>query len=245
MKLSHLTTEMKRRLLPHLIQNDHPLKKKLDHLFGKKRITRSKNDFVKAGFKILDERPRSFVIVARHEKLKDHLVKCYFDTEYRKKHDRQSWKWLINRCEGAKKIAKIIDKYDIKHFAVAKKWIYLQPLLEKNLPYKDLYTRHPALLLVTDMKLVSTQENLKAWKILPTKEMLRELYVIMSQAGGSSYRADNIAYSKHFNKFCFIDSEYPTHKPDYSSIGHYMNAEMKAYWYQLVKDNNIDILNKK
>ncbi len=238
----HLSKEMQQRISPYLISSAHPLKPVLDDLFGKKRITRSKNDFIKAGFKIVDERPRSFVIVARHLQLKDHLVKCYFDTENREKKGRASWKWLVDRCRGAKKLAQVIKKHQIKHFDVAKKWIYLQPLLDKKPPFKEFYTRHPALLLVTDMKLVPMEKNLYAWKHLVTKEMLKELYVVITESKGSSYRADNIAYSSHFNKFCFIDSEYPSHGPDYSRIGHYLNSEMKAYWYGLVKKGDINIL---
>ena len=114
----HLTSDMKHRIAPYLIQESHPMKATLDKLFGEKRVTRNKKDFLKAGFKILDERPRSFVIVARHAKLKDHLVKCYFDTEYRVKDNRPSWKWLVDRCIGARKVDEIIKEYNIKHFAV-------------------------------------------------------------------------------------------------------------------------------
>jgi len=240
----HLTQEMKKRLFPYLIQKNHPMKSKLDLLFTKRRITKNKSEFLKAGFKILDQRPRSYVVVARHESLKSHLIKCYFDTEYREKWDRPSWKWLANRCEGAAKIKKIINEFEIKHFDVANKWIYILPLLDGMQVSKESYLRHPALLLVTDMKLVPEKENLHAWKRLITKEILRELYVIITLANGSSYRADNIAYSES-GKFCFIDCEYPSQKPNYQKIVPFLSSEMKAYWNSLVKAGNVALIKRR
>ena len=233
----HFTNAMKKRFTPFIIIDEHPLKANLDELFGNYRVTESKAIFLRAGFKVLDERPRSFVIVARHPKLKDHLIKCYLDTELREKQGRPSWKWLADRCIGAEKVANVIKKYDMKHFAVAKKYIYPLPVIKDSFELSEKYSRHPILLLVTDMKLVNEQENLRAWKTMPTKEMLDELYLIIKEASGSSYRADNIAYSRVYKKFCFIDCEYPYKEPDFRRIAHYLNSEMKSYWYSLVKNN--------
>lgn len=231
----HLTSTIKKAIAPYLISDLHPLKQELDDLFGKERITRNRAAFMKSGFEILDEGIRSFIVVARHPLLPNHLVKCYLDTEKREKWNQPSWSWLVNRCEGATKIRNIIEEYGIKHFDVARKWIYVLPLLESSMPFKSCYTRHPALILVTDMHLVPEKENLYAWENFVTFETLNELYLIITLAKGSSYRPDNIAYS-YSGKFCFIDCEYPSRGPDYKRITKYLNPKMQAYWNYLVKN---------
>lgn len=230
----HLTEEMKKRMGPYLIHSNHPLKQKLDAVFLHSRVTADKKAFLNAGFHILDEGPRSYIIVARHKKLPGHLIKCHLDTEIREKWDRPSWYWLAKRCEGARKIRKIIQERNIKHFSVSQKYIYLLPLLNKTMPFKASYTRHPAILLVTDMDLVSEQQNLHAWKNRVTKEILDELYLIITLAKGASYRADNIAYNRS-GKFCFIDCEYPSNGPEYHRIRQYLNSKMQKYWDSLVE----------
>ncbi|MFI5343306.1 MAG: hypothetical protein ACHQUC_03700 [Chlamydiales bacterium] len=230
----HLTDEMKKRMGPYLIDSSHPMKKKLDAIFLHSRVTRNEKAFLDAGFRVLEEGRRSFIVVAKHKQLSGHLVKCFLDTEMREKWSKPSWYWLAKRCEGAKKIRKIIVERKIKHFRVPQKYIYLLPLLDTKKPFKERYTRHPALLLVTDMDLVSEKQNLYAWKNRVNKEVLDELYTIITLAKGSSYRADNIAYSRS-GKFCFIDCEYPSSEPDYKRIRPYLNSKMRKYWDLLVE----------
>lgn len=230
----HLTQEMMEKISPYLISKNHPMKARLDKIFSTIRVTRNINIFLRSGFKILEQGPRSYVVVAKHQNLPGHLVKCYFDDEIREKWGKPSWYWLSKRCEGAKKIREIIKKYKIRHFSVPKKYIYLLPLLRKTEPIDPCYIRHPALLLVTDMNLVSEKENLHAWKHFVNKEILKELYIIITLAKGASYRADNIAYSRS-GKFCFIDSEYPSRGPEYDRISKYLSDPMKEYWNSLVE----------
>jgi hypothetical protein len=84
------------------------------------------------------------------------------------------------------------------------------------------------------MKLVSNAENEAAWKTVITREHLNELYLIITKAGGSSYRPDNIWLTKH-GKFAFIDTEYPRQKFDYNSIPSYLSPEMRSYWANLTQ----------
>lgn len=230
----HLTPEMKERMAPYIISDTHPKKKQLDHIFSKKRVTQDRSSFLNSGFQIIGEGPRSYILVAKHPLLTNYLIKAYLDTETREKWDRPSWYWLAKRCEGAKKIDKIIKDYKIKHFRVAKKWIYLVPIIDKAKPFLSCYTRHPAILLVTDMDLVSEKENLYAWKHYMTKEKLDELFLIITLAKGASYRADNVAMSRS-GKFCFIDCEYPSSGPEYDKVTYYLNSSMKQYWEYLIK----------
>ena len=83
----------------------------------------------------------------------------------------------------------------------------------------------PFVLLVDDMDLVSKQENEVAWKSMITREHLNELYLIITRAGGSSYRPDNIWLTKH-GKFAFVDTEYP--KNNFITIAFPLTCRLKC-----------------
>lgn len=229
----YLSDTIRKKMRPYLLPLQHPMRQILDELFLHERITLNRETFQNAGFKTLATGPRSFIRVARHEKMPGYLVKAYLDTVTREKRGKPSWRWLVYRCEGAKKVDSIIRSRDIKYFDVAKKWIYCLPA-EPSPPRDAYHERHLALLLVTDMNLASSKDNYHAWRHVITKEHLRELYTIISHAKGSSYRPDNIAYVAN-GKFAFIDTEYPSSKPDYSSIKQFLNPEMQRFWEKLVK----------
>lgn len=223
----------KKKMRPHIIPDNHPMKKKLDLIFSKKRVTLNEQTFHDAGFITKCERPRTFIRVASHPLLPNYLLKVHLDSETRQKYGKPSWRWLVQRCEGADKIRFIIEHRKFKHFTVAHKWIY--PLPENpSPPASSLYTRHLAALLVTDMQLTSDTLNYYAWKHYVTKDHLDELYVIISSAKGSSYRPDNISYTEK-GTFAFIDTEYPSKGPDYKSIRGFLSPEMLAYWDKLVR----------
>lgn len=224
---------IKAKLRPYIIEDQHPMKGKLDEIFYKQRVTTNKKMFKAAGFKTLRQGPRSYVHVARHPLLTDHLVKAYMDDELREKRNRPSWYWLTKRCEGAEKIAQIIKSRKIRFFTVAPKWIY--PLPEHPSPPTDSsHTRHYALLFTKDMNLVSKEVNLHVWSHDITEAHLDELYTIISRAKGSSYRPDNITFTKQ-GVFAFIDTEYPSQGPDYKSIRRFLSPDMRDYWDHLVK----------
>jgi hypothetical protein len=228
-----ISSKIKKRMRPYVIPSTHPMKRTLDDIFYASRATLNEYNFAQAGFITKYSQPRSFIKVASHPLLPGYLVKVNLDSELRQKQDKPSWKWLVQRCEGAEKVRDIIDYKKIKHFTVAQKWLY--PLPDNpSPPPSSQYTRHLAILLVTDMNLVAEKQNFSAWKHYITKEHLDELYTIISYAKGSSYRPDNIWYTLT-GEFAFIDTEYPGRGPDYKSIGGYLSANMKEYWNKLVK----------
>lgn len=229
---SAIPYSIKKEMRPFIIGDNHPMKSRLDKIFFKSRAILDEESFIQAGFVPISIRHCTHVYVSKHSLLPGYLVKAYLDTEKRKKKNQESWKWLVKRCQGARDIQKVIKKKKIVHFTVARKWIY--PFPSKPLPPDDAeHTRHFALLLVTDMDLVDPEYNLYAWQHLITKEHLDELFFIISHAKGSSYRPDNISYTKQGN-FAFVDTEYPQKGPDFKSIRPYLNPEMLAYWDDLV-----------
>jgi hypothetical protein len=230
----YISKKIKRNIRPYLIPLGHPMRRNLERIFSSSRATTNEKTLKQAGFEIIaPQRPRSFIIVARHPLLSRYLVKLYLDNTLKQKSHKPSWQWLVLRCQGADKISRIIKDKRIKHFVVAKKWIYCLPP-EPSPPQDDAHTRHLAILLVKDMNLVHNEVNLYAWSHSITTEHLEELYMIISRARGSSYRPDNINYTKQ-KKFAFIDTEYPSHGPDYKRIRPYLNREMRDYWDKLVK----------
>lgn len=223
----------KNRMRPYLIASNHPLKSALDDIFKRRRVTTNLEMVKNADFEILAKGPRSQIFVAFHPSLPDHLLKFHLDNNLIKKRGLESWEWLVKRCEGAEKVHQIIEERNVKHFVCAKKMLY--PLPAHPSPPKDKHhTRHLAALLVTDMHLVKESDNLYAWSHEITKEHLIELYAIISRAKGSSYRPDNINYTKE-KQFAFIDTEYPNSSPDYYRIRKYLNREMREFWDRLVK----------
>lgn len=231
-KNRYLPSDAKKKMRPFLLPHHHPVRSFLDALCITKRITVDQKTFEKAGFHVLTTRPRSFVSVASHPEIPHYLVKVYFDTVLREKRGKASWKWLVLRCEGAAKVGSVIRDKGIKNFKVAKKWIYCLPP-EPSPPQDRQHSRHFALLVVTDMGLAPDDLNYYAWKNYITEDHLDELYVIISRAKGSSYRPDNICYTNK-GYFAFIDTEYPGQGPDFRSIRHYLNKEMKNYWDHIV-----------
>lgn len=221
-------------MAPYLLPLKHPMRKMLDLLFLKTRATLNRDSFINSRFSILTHGPRSHVIVAKHPLMPNYLVKAYLDSELKQKHHRESWEWLVRRCEGAKKIRHIIRKREIRHFTVPGKWIYCFPKSPSPPPNDSRYTHHLALLLTQDMKLVPNRQNLDAWNHLITEEHLDEFFEIITRAKGSSYRPDNIAYTQK-GQFAFIDTEYPAYGPDLKSIRYYLNEEMRDYWDRLIK----------
>ena len=230
-----LSPRAKEAILPHLLPRKHPLHKVLDSIFLETRATVDESAFLQAGFTILARGPRSFICVAKHKALKGYLVKVFFDNELQKKLDKDSWLWLVNRCEGAKKIKEAIQKHQAHHFVVPTKWIYCLPP-KPSPPDTPQHTRHLAILIVKRMNLVSLSRNYKAWKYAITKEHLNELFEIIRSAKGSSYRPDNIAYMKN-GQFAFIDTEYPSRGPDFQSIRKHLNRAMRFYWDELVRSH--------
>lgn len=228
-----LSSDAKNKMRPFLLKKSYPLFNTIEYLFGLGRVTQDASTFKQAGFSILRKQPRSFIIVASHPSLPGILLKLHLDNELRKKKGISGWVWFVKRCEGASKIRKIIKDNQIAYFEVAKKYLY--PLPAKFSPPVDPnYERKPVVLVVQDMNIFPSAESANAWKTVFTKQHLNELYTIISLGNGSSYRPDNIPYSRS-GKFAFIDTEYPDRKPNFRGVRAYLPASLKKYWDELIK----------
>lgn len=227
-----LPKRWKSRLKSYLLPANHPVKPALDKIFGASRAIQNKEAFKAAGFHIISSRPRSFIHVASHPLLPRYLVKVQLDNDARKKRGKPLWYWFRNRCQGARRIAEIIRKKNIKNFVVAEKWVYPLPL-KPSPNLEDSSEPKAIILVVKDMELAPFVASRRAWKTKFTKQHLEELYTIIKLAGGNSYRPDNVALTKQ-GKFAFIDTEYPRQRTDLKKIEFYLSPEMKIYWRNLI-----------
>lgn len=234
-KNPYTTKDYRKAIRPFLMDANHPIKQSLDRIFTKKRVTSDMQTFLAEGFSLLPTNGRSFVRVAKHSSLPGYLVKVCFDDEQNRKRQEPSWVWLVRRCELSQKIAAVIKSQKCYYFTVAKKWIYPLPLIPAALGNEQL--RKHEILVVTDMDLASEQETKEAWQKM-TKKHLKQLYTIITYAGGGGYRKDNLPFTKS-GKFAFIDTEYPYKAPKYETITPSLSPEMQIYWKKLVQKGNL------
>lgn len=217
-------------ITPYILPSNHPIKPVLDEIFGSSRVTANLETLKEAGFKIIYIKESSFVVIAKHPRVKRYIFKIYLDSETRTRLNKSSWEWLLNRCIGAERIEKLIKEEKIKKFIVAKKWLYCTSSSLNKI-------QHPVVLLATDMKLTSEKETAQAWKTKITTQHLDELYTILSHGYGSNFLCGNIPYTKS-GKFAFIDTEYPYRIIDLTEVKRYISPELHAYWDQLILNGN-------
>lgn len=232
---NHYISETARNdIRPYLLPENHPMKSKLDKIFHATRASFDDKSLVKAGFDIKFKQPRSFIRVVSHPSLPGYLLKIVTDVELRNKNGKPEWHWFVNRCKGVEKIHEVLRNNKIKYFTAPKKWIYPLPL--NPYPGKGAHanSRKIVVLLVEDMQLTSKHDNLAAWRKEITKQHLDELFTIISQVGGHSYRASNIPQTKK-GTFAFIDTEYPQSPPRYGDIMGYLSPKRQLYWERLIR----------
>lgn len=121
-------------LKPHFLPIDHPIKKKLDHIFRKERVTLSEEAFVAAGFNITRRNRPINAVVTGHEELKGYLVKVYLDSQIA----IPEWQMWLRRIKGVEVIHACLKRYGFTQFILPKKWIYPLPV-EPSPPLDDQY----------------------------------------------------------------------------------------------------------
>lgn len=226
-----ISEDFKQRMEEFILPEDHPCKPYMDILFQNRTVLKNFENFKLAGFQTLYRQKRTKIKVAKHKLIPGYLVKVVLDDELELKGNIPEWFWFTQRCIGAKKIRNSIESHGFTLFSVPKKWIY--PLPWRNAPMGRGYLPKAIILLVEDMNLYDHADSKIAWEVKITKEHLEELYVILKEAGGASYRTDNICYSLS-EQFAFIDTEYPDTTADLSRIKKHLSKEMALYWQALI-----------
>ncbi len=218
---------------PYILPEKDSLRILLDSLFKSPGIIANEKTLKTAGFKILRAQKYSGIRLVQHPKLKGYLLKIYLESETRRRNGLTGEQWLIQRCIGASAIRKIIAQNKMRYFTVPDKWLY-RVLLQNG-------TSSTFVLVVTDMKLVQSKETKKAWKTKATKEVLDELFIILSQGYGSTGLRINIPYTKN-GTFALIDTEFQKRTFTLSRVNSHLSPKMREYWNSLINSSNQDRL---
>lgn len=209
----------------YLLPAKHPLKKTLEKIFASPHVIDNQATIDEAGFTTLYHQA-SGMRVLKHERLPGYLVKTYLNDERERPGD--DIQWMVDRCLGAANIRHLIREEKIGCFTVPDKWIYLLP----GQPFAS-SRQQIAILLVTDMELVSRERSVKAWQTKITRKHLQELHCILSHGFGSLYLPYNIPYTKN-GTFAFVDTAYPQRVFDLTRINRYLSHPMRRYWNVLI-----------
>lgn len=219
-KSPSLDLSVKRKIAKYQLPENHNLRKTLSSLINAKTLKNRKN-LELAGFTIVHERKGGIYVVS-HPKMSGFLLKLYLNTSQMK--NEEVLRRLTDRCEGAENIRNLIEERKMQHFTVPEKWIFSLP--DNN-----------AVLVVTNMNIVSTTETKDAWKNIVTHEHIDELFSIISAGYASSHLPRNIPYTRN-GKFTCLDTEQPKRTPNYIIIGAYLSPEMAIYWDKLVANSS-------
>lgn len=224
---TNITRKERAALHDCLIPLDHPIKPILDNIFTSSRVTLNQQTLEQAGFQILKNQPRSFILVVKHESLPGYLIKLYLDKEKRKKRGKPGWYWFSKRIHAVREIEKCIQDNHLVYYKTPQKWVYPIPLFN-NKSSKNF------ILVVEDMHLLSDSDNRFAWKNWVTKTHLDELVLILKKCGGDSISPRNVPFC-HDGKIAFIDTEYPGKKTKFSMLTHSLSQDMQAYWRKITR----------
>ncbi|NGX43431.1 MAG: hypothetical protein K940chlam7_01728 [Chlamydiae bacterium] len=230
----HISEKVWNEVTPYLLPDDHPIKPVLDRIFSEERVLLSIKSMKKAGFHNPKPRKWTHTIVTTHPEVPGYVFKVFLDSQRYFKGKPEYIHWL-ERIQGALTIDAEIKKRgwdDI--FKVPKKWIYLLPE-EPSAPKE--FIRKNFILVVEDMSIFDTKENVEKWKSdWITEEKLGMLHILLEELGlHDCTKPDNIPFSID-GKISFIDTQTFNQWPVlYKKLTPYLSPEMQTHWKNLTK----------
>jgi hypothetical protein len=232
-KPPHVSQEIWDRVKPYFLPTNSSIKAQLDTIFTSHRVLISLEGFKKAGFSKYKIRKWSRAVVARHPKLKGVVIKAYLDTEK----VFIDWEKWLSRIEGAQGVRDCVARHGYeKYFKVPLKWIYPLPA-KPSPPLSAEYSRQNFVLVAQEIDILKRQDNLNAWKMGITPEILDAIYTILNAEGLSdSIIPSNIPFTKD-GRMAFVDTEHHHKWPvPYSRITQYLSPPMQHYWKMLINN---------
>ena len=209
-----------------LLPKHHRLQPILKKIFYSNKVVKNRATLTEAGFKILYTNRYNHMRMVSHPKAPGYFFKLNLTDESKdlKKYQQK----LVQRCVSAEIIRKLIDRYKIRYFKVADKWLYVIAPSNNN--------RSQVLVLVAkDMKIASSSKNRHAWQTKITRAHLRELYLVLRSGYGSSEVLRNVPYMRG-KLFAFIDTEYSRRRFKLRNLIHVLSREMQIEWEKIVMD---------
>lgn len=228
----HVPVELWMDLKPYFLPLDHPIKKNLDRIFHKKRVTLSEETFVEAGFTITRRHRPYSAVVSGHRKLRGYLVKVYLDSQFA----LDEWQMWLKRIKGVELIQSCLKKYGYNQFVLPKKWIYPLPA-EPSPPICRSYNRKNFILVVEDMQILDGKENKRAYKHRINRPLLKALFTVLMECKlADCVYIGNMPFTR-YGKIAFIDTErYLMRNPDFDRLKKYLSKPMQEYLDQLIEE---------
>lgn len=221
---------------PYLIPDNHPMKEKLDRIFGKTRASHSTKTLELAGFTDIKKGPWSHATICKHYKLKGYLVKLFRDEQK----GLSDWKQWVRRASGSKCVRDSIARHHWGRMMKApRKWIYPLP---SNPPAQSGVEKKNFILIVEDMKIISSKDNRALWKSKEiTHGLLEAIFTLITEEGLSdTVQAFNMPFSKD-GRISLIDLEHHHEWPvPYGVLLRYLNSSNARYWEHLIRTRGKD-----
>lgn len=226
--------KIQKLISPYLLPEKHPLKKDLDSLFSKSRVTFNLDTLEKAGFDGSFPRKYTRLIVTRHSRFPGYIFKLYLDVQ-RYHSDEKEYKQWISRIKGAEQIRDFIQKTETEHlFKVPEAWIYRLPAKSKC---PDGYIPKDYILIEQDMELLSSEENKQLWASEAISEdLLTWVFALVGEIGlDDCLKPDNLPFTCD-GRIAFIDTESYGKKVKYKHLLPFLSEKNQDYWKQLYRD---------
>ena len=226
-----IAVPIKKQITNHLLPTGHPYYKFLSKMCKKHRITKNKNYFKTIGF-VSYKRFHPHLLIGYHPKLPNYIIKSNTDTmPY---YEDQA---LVNRVVLAAKMQYLINKFNMKHIKIPKKWVYILP--KKSAPSKQ--SSHPkGFIVVAEMlSLTSFEETKKKISQEETfnKRWIKELFIMFHYVGFTSLPIMNIGFIQNKQQLAFYDLEKPTEDLTIcqTRLKTILPKKWKQYWEELEK----------
>ena len=201
---------------PFILPPSHGLNVELNRIFSNPNVLKNEEEFEKAGFKLLLNRTRGFLKIAKHPALPGYLFKLYLEASSGESMPLLQRR-LVQRCKSASMIRERIQGGNFRYFTVPNKWLY-------KVPNTQLFV-----LIVQDMQLETREKSSRAWKTEITPAHLRELFHLCNDGFTSVSVAQNIPYTK-LGTFSCIDTEFPRRVLNLRKVRKYLSKHMRLVW---------------
>jgi hypothetical protein len=215
-------------LAPYFLPDDHPIKAKLDKIFGSRSVTKSSKAVYRAGF--FQAKPREYtkIIVTTHMSILGYVVKFYLDTA-EGVNPVQNFK---ERVIGSIAVKQCIKQNNLGHLLKCpNKWVYPIPTFSDSGPNPQHF-----ILVAEDMRPLENSKSLDKWQKKVKKSQLDAVYMVLSTVGlPDCVYAFNIPFCTD-GKLAFLDTELCGLWPvPYRRMEKFLRGDMLEYWIQLTR----------
>ena len=181
-----------RRAVKYSVSFD-PTSLDLDAWFVDPEMFQSRKAWGRAGFNILNPAKNTECMVASHPGALDYLFKKYPDAFRSQREQRENF---AARVEGSERLARLIQKRDLKHIVAPRKHVHVLPRS---------FGRDAHILIVERIDIVGT-ENTEACFHEITEPVLRELISVLIAYRGLDSNSKNVQFTRD-GKIAFVDLE--------------------------------------